>query len=200
MLTIGITGSIGSGKSTVADILRQKDIPVLDADRVGWKVYRAGLVGFDRLVSDFGRGIVDSDGEIDRKKLGAIVFSDSVKLERLTSIVWPLMKEEIEHWKQDAAADNNVIVAFEAAVLFEAGWEDICDEVWVVTANTELIFDRVALRDGSTRSDIEKQIGSQMKQQKKTAKASLVIENNKDRDALKRVVETVVRERTEGKA
>ena len=200
MLTIGITGSIGSGKSTVADILRQKDIPVLDADRVAWKVYRAGLAGFDRVVSEFGYGVVGRDGEVDRKKLGALVFSDSAKLERLTDIVWPLMKEEIKRWKLEIASHGNAIAALEAAVLFEAGWEDLCDEVWVVTAPRETILRRVAARDGATREEIEKRVGSQTNERAMSTRANVVVENDKDHDALKRVVEAVVLERTEGKA
>ena len=121
-MIVGLTGGIGSGKSTIAAILAELGARVIDADRIGHEVYRPGGPGFAAVVDAFGPGVVASDGKIDRRALGAIVFADPAARGRLNAIVHPLIAAElaqrIERIRRDGFAGPIVI---EAAVLLEAG-------------------------------------------------------------------------------
>ncbi|MGH7895895.1 MAG: dephospho-CoA kinase, partial [Candidatus Binatia bacterium] len=129
---IGLTGGIGSGKSTVTAILVGLGAHVLDADKIGHEVYLPGTEGFRRVVEAFGGEIVASDGTIDRQSLGARVFADPAALRRLNALVHPLIGDEIRRRVAAAygAADGWPIVV-EAAIMLEAGWR-FFDQIWVV--------------------------------------------------------------------
>ena len=132
---VGLTGGIGSGKSTVAAILAELGARVIDADRIGHDVYRPGTPGFDRVVEAFGRGVVAADGTIDRRALGAIVFADPAARARLNAIVHPLIAGDLAGTIARARADGFAgPIVIEAAILLEAGWRSLVDRVWVVTA------------------------------------------------------------------
>ena len=138
-MIIGLTGGIASGKSTAAKLLGQLGAHVIDADKLGHNAYTKGSEAFDSVVSVFGRDTVGDDGEIDRKVLGSKVFGNPESLKKLTDIVWPAIKnmalEEIESVR---VRNPNQIIVLEAAVLFEAGWQDIVDEVWSTLVNREV--------------------------------------------------------------
>src|SRR5262245_25229586 len=121
---IGLTGGIGSGKTTVAGILAGLGADVLDSDKVGHDVYRPGTEGFRQVTEAFGRDIVAADGTIDRRKLGAMVFGDPAALRRLNAIVHPLIGLAVRDWLQRAQAEPKTTpIVIEAAVLMEAGWQ-----------------------------------------------------------------------------
>jgi len=128
---IGITGNIGSGKSTVSKFLSNAGYKVFNADEIGKKVLLRGQKGYDAVLEKFGRQILTEKGEIDTKRLASIVFSDKEKLEELTSITHPLIVEEIESIK---TAYRNQIVFVEAAVLVEYGWQRLFDFIVTVFA------------------------------------------------------------------
>jgi dephospho-CoA kinase len=177
--TIGLTGGIGSGKSTVARILARLGAEVVHADVVGHEVYRPGSEGWQRVVDGFGRDIVGSDGAVDRKRLGAIVFADPAALKRLNSIVHPLIFREI---KERIAARRrqgfHAPIVVEAAILIEANWLPLVDEVWVVVANRAAVLERVRAERGLNAGQIEARIAAQLDDSERRRYAQVVIENN----------------------
>jgi dephospho-CoA kinase len=178
MLTIGLTGGIGSGKSTVAKLLTQLGAEVIDADIVGHEVYRPGSDGWQQVVDAFGRDIVAADRSIDRKRLGAVVFGDPTALKRLTAIVHPLIHREIERRiaTRRAAGFRQPIVV-EAAVLIEANWLDLVDEVWLVVASRHSVLTRLQADRGMKTAHIEARIGAQLSDGERRQHADVVIEN-----------------------
>ncbi|MCH8223175.1 MAG: dephospho-CoA kinase [Chloroflexi bacterium] len=200
MFTIGLTGGIGSGKSTVAGVLNDLGAKLVDADRVGWEVYRTGTGGYRSVVDEFGEEVVGPDGEIDRKRLGSIVFGDPARMEALTGIVWPLIAGAVADRIGEEAARGTLILVVEAAVLFEAGWENLFDEIWVVTAREEMAVERLISRDGVTAESVLARVAAQIPDEERVRRADAVIDNGGDLTGLRRSVESVWRERTTGKA
>lgn len=176
---IGLTGGIGSGKSTVASILAELGARVIDADRIGHEVYRPGTPGFARVVEAFGRGVVAADGTIDRQALGAIVFADAAARARLNAIVHPLIGAELG--TRVAAGQSGPPAAplvIEAAIMLEAGWRAMVDRVWVVSVGRETAIARVAASRGLSRAEVERRLDAQMADAERRRLADLVIEND----------------------
>lgn len=185
MFVIGLTGGIASGKTTVTQFFRDHDIPVIDADVLGHRTYDPGTETFDQVVATFGKELVASDGTIDRKVLGAKVFGKPEEMDRLTGIVWPgIRKLAVEKIAEFEAAGNDLVV-LEAAVLFEAGWEDLTNEVWVTTVEADEAVRRLAERNGLDEEAARARIASQLSNDERTARADVVIENNGTLEALK---------------
>ena len=176
---ICLTGGIASGKSSAAMLLESLGAKVIDADKLGHRSYQKGTLTYDKLVKAFGSKIIRSDGEIDRKILGTIVFKEKKLLRKLTDIVWPsirLMAErEIEALKK---TDKKTTIVFEAAVLIEAGWETIGTETWVIEVNPEVAIKRILLRDQISQSEAQARINSQLTNRERAAKADKIITNN----------------------
>jgi dephospho-CoA kinase len=194
-LVIGLTGGIGSGKSTVAAILAELGAHVVDADRVGHDVYRPGTEGFRRVVEAFGPGVVAADGSIDRRALGAIVFADEAALARLNAVVHPLIGEELRRRVAAALDDGSGRpIVIEAAILLEAGWRSMMDRLWVVSVDRETAIARVAGSRGLTRREIERRIDTQMADEERRRLADRVIENRGTPAALRAEVERAWRE------
>ena len=137
MRTIGLTGGIGSGKSTVAQMLVARGAAFVNADLVGHRSYLKGTPTYERLIEAFGPEIVGADGEIDRQKLGRRVFADPEDRHRLNDIVWPAMAEMMARDLDRLRARGERVAVLEAAILLEAGWQWLVDEVWVVVAVPE---------------------------------------------------------------
>jgi dephospho-CoA kinase len=175
---IGLTGGIASGKSTVAQFFRDRGIPVIDADVLGHRTYEPATDTFKAVVAAFGQDLVTPDGTIDRRALGGKVFGKPDELKRLTDIVWPgirrLANEELSGLE---TAGNNLAV-LEAAVLFEAGWEDLCTELWVVVVEPDIAVQRLATRNGLDEDAARARIASQLSNAERTAKSDIIIENN----------------------
>ena len=146
MTVIGLTGGIASGKSTAAAWLKEFGAVVIDADRLGHRVYEPGTSGFEAVVNEFGHDIVAADGTINRQLLGGKVFGAPGEMERLNSIIWPeirrLISEELADLKRK---DPRQIIVLEAAVLIEAGWKDLCDEIWVITVGVPTAVERLKI-------------------------------------------------------
>ena len=179
MKIICLTGGIASGKSSAAKLLESLGAKVIDADKLGHRSYQKGTLTYDKLVKAFGSKIIRSDGEIDRKILGTIVFKEKKLLRKLTDIVWPsirLMAErEIEALKK---TDKESTIVFEAAVLIEAGWETIGTETWVIEVNPEVAIKRILSRDKISQSEAQARINSQLTNRERAAKADKIITNN----------------------
>ena len=181
MYTIGITGGICSGKSAATKVISSMGATVLDADKLGHQSYEKGTKCYTKLIEAFGTKIIDeSNQEIDRRALGSIVFSDKTEMEKLQSIVWPeiksLIKAEIDRIRSESG--SAVIVAVEAAVMIEAGWQDLMDTVWVFSVDPEIAIDRLMARNGLTKDDAEKRVKAQLSNADRCAFADRVIENN----------------------
>ena len=175
---IGLTGGIGSGKTTVAGILAELGADVLDSDKVGHDVYRPGTDGFRQVTEAFGRDIVAADGTIDRRKLGARVFDDPEALRRLNAIVHPLIGLAVRAWLQQAQAEPNTMpIVIEAAVLMEAGWQ-FFDEVWVVIVEPETAIARVMASRGMTADEVRSRLAVQMSNEERVRRANRVIDND----------------------
>jgi dephospho-CoA kinase len=178
VITIGLTGGIGCGKSAAAAILAELGAVLIDADKVGHEVYEPGKPCWDALVDAFG-DIVAPDGTIDRKKLGARVFSDPSALKRLNAIVHPRIADEInERIRYLRSRGIEAPIVVEAAVLIEAGWQWLVDEIWVITSSREQAVDRVVATRGLSREEVERRIGNQISETERTRDADCVIGND----------------------
>lgn len=179
MVVIGLTGGIASGKSTAAGHLKKLGAHVIDADLLGHRVYQPGTRAYAAVVDTFGSDIVDADGKIDRKILGSKVFGEPQNLERLTNIVWPeirlMAQAEIENVRK---ADSAKIIVLEAAVLFEAGWEDVVEEIWVISLNRDAAVQRAGARDGVDETAVRKRIDAQMTNSARVARGGIIIDNS----------------------
>jgi dephospho-CoA kinase len=183
MHVIGLTGGIGTGKSTVATFLQQQGATILNADQIGHEVYVPGRPAFHELVEAFGGDIVAPDGSIDRKKLGAIVFADPKQMAKLNSIVHPRMKGIMREKLQELQRAGTAIAVIEAAILFEARWDDLASEVWVTSAPPEIAARRVAERSNLTTEEAIERIKSQMSNEERTSRADIVIDTSGDMDS-----------------
>jgi dephospho-CoA kinase len=179
MLTIGLTGGIGSGKTTASKILLELEAPVIDADKVGHAIYEPGGPAYADMLAAFGNGILAPDRTIDRKKLGPIVFADPQALKRLNSIVHPKMfmrmREMVEAMR--AAGERKPIV-IEAAVLIEANWQPLFDEIWLVEASKERVIERVERDRGLKPAQSEARIMAQLPDEERRKYAATVITND----------------------
>jgi len=176
MKVICLTGGMASGKSTAALYLSEQGADVIDADKLGHRAYKPDTQAYREVIAAFGNDLVADDKSIDRKALGGKVFGKPEELKKLTDIVWPEIRRLAE--AEIKASDPDNIVVLEAAVLFEAGWEDIGDEVWVVVVDRELAITRAITRDGFDRESVESRLDSQITNEERTSKADVVISNN----------------------
>lgn len=199
MLTIGLTGGIGSGKSVVADLLRKQGASIIDADRLGHEAYAPNSEAWRQVVAAFGDDILTTEGEIDRRKLGSIVFADPAQLERLNGIMHPLMAEMVEERKAHLAAEGAAVAVVEAAVLFEAGWDTLVDEVWSTHTPADVVVHRLQERNGMTEEEARKRINSQMPAAERNRRSDVVVENAGDLSTLEREVATLWQARVKGK-
>jgi phosphopantetheine adenylyltransferase/dephospho-CoA kinase len=190
-MIIGLTGGIASGKSTAARYLAEKGASVIDADILGHRAYDPGTQAFDEVVEAFGAEVVGADGQVDRKVLGGKVFGHPDGLKQLTDIVWPAIRrmaeEQIASLKAQAP-DTTVIL--EAAVLFEAGWEDAVDEVWVIVTERETAITRAMARDGADEQAIQKRIDAQLSNEERRRRADVVLENSADEATMCALLDT----------
>jgi dephospho-CoA kinase len=192
---LGLTGGIGSGKSAAAQILAGLGAVVIDADRVGHEAYLPGTRGWQQVVAEFGRAVVAADGTIDRKRLGALVFADPSKLARLNAIVHPLIRELVaERIAGVRAAGRAPAVIIEAAVLLEAKWHTLVDEVWVVTARPEIVQQRLVAR-GLDPAAIAARMQAQLGDAERAAHADVIVDNSGGLDRLEDQLRTLWRDR-----
>ncbi len=192
MLTIGLTGGIGSGKSTVAQILGEFGAPILDADKVAHTTYAPGASAYDAVIAAFGAQVVAGNRTIDRKQLGAIVFGNPERLNQLTSIVWPATRESIRRNVAELRASGAKLpIVVEAAILIEANWQPLFDEIWLVRASREQVVTRIESQRGLKPAETEARIRAQLSDEERSKHATLVIQNNGSLDELRELLKTV---------
>lgn len=178
MRSIGLTGGIASGKSTVVEALRGLGAETIDADRLGHQTYEPGTDTFKAVVAAFGDELVAEDGTIDRRVLGGKVFGKPDELKRLTDIVWPGIRALAAAELERLAGAGTEVAVLEAAVLIEAEWQDLVDEVWVVSVAPEAARDRLMARNDMSAEDADARIASQISNQERLAHADVVIETD----------------------
>ncbi len=183
MKIIGLTGGIGSGKSTIAKMFKQLDIPLFIADDVAKSQYNDPEV--KQLIEDeFGTVYVDD--HLDREALAKLVFSDQTKLDRLNTIIHPRVHKAFEHW---ISKQNSAYVIYEAAIIFELGRADFFDQIILVTSPEALRIDRVVKRDHISKIHVKERIDKQWPDHKKRDLADYVITNIDLSDVKKQVQE-----------
>tara|TARA_Y100001970_G_C14223885_1_gene854371 strand:+ start:2104 stop:2709 length:606 start_codon:yes stop_codon:yes gene_type:complete len=199
MFVIGLIGGIGSGKSSVSAILQSLGIEIIDADKVGHEAYTPNSEGWKKVISVFGQDIVGPENEIDRKKLGGIVFSDPSEMEKLNKLMHPIIHNLVEEKIKLLSNQGVKVVVLEAAILIEANWQDLTDEIWLAKSNQEVVIERVQLRNNFTREEIIKRIQSQMSNDEREKHSDIVIDNNGTIEQLEKKVKTLWQSRVNGR-
>lgn len=192
---IGITGGIASGKSTVATFLREQGYPVINADRLGHQILLKGQPGYQPVLDCFGQGILQENEEIDRQKLGSIIFNDACARQQLNQITHPLIAQRIERHLQELAEHfpHGTPIFLEAALLIESRWRERCDQIWVVLAPKERALERLQQRNGFTLEQAQARINSQLLPEERLPYASVVLENQENVESLFTQVKTALR-------
>jgi len=193
MRVFGLTGNIGSGKSTVAAMLREAGIPVLDADRISREVTAPGGRAYDAVVQAFGGGIVLDDGSIDRKRLGEIVFSDPSLRARLEAITHPAILEAMKGAIAVIKREGHRAAVVEATLIHESGKKGMFEAVISVTCDREAAISRLAARDGMSRRQAEARLRAQMDADRKAGASEYVIDNSGTIGETRRQVERLAR-------
>ena len=180
MKRIGLTGGIATGKSTVSGILRELGVPVIDADEVDWRLSEKGNKVWKAVYDHFGSGYFLPDGEMDRKRLAEMVFSDREARQFLNQITHPLIQKEVERMLRQVEEDQNPPIAvLDVPLLIEVGWDRFVDEVWVVAIPEELQIRRLMQRNGMAEEQAMQRIKSQMSLKEKCRLADRVIDNSR---------------------
>ncbi len=189
MLVIGLTGGLGTGKTTVAEMLREKGAVVVNADQLGHQVYEPGRPAYREIIEAFGPQVVGEEGAIDRRRLAQLVFSDPQALARLNRITHPRIREAIRERLAQLAQDGAQVVVLEAALLLEAGWDDLVDEVWVTVAPPQVAAQRAAARSGLPLEEAMARIQAQLDNEERVRRAQVVIDTGRPLEETRRQVE-----------
>ena len=196
-IIIGITGGIACGKTTVSELLADKGAIPINADEIGHQLLKSDSSIFNELTETFGLDILDESGDVSRKKLGAIVFNDKVALEKLNSLMHPLIIERSRGQAQKLVSeDPSCVVLLDAPLLIEAGAYDSVDLIIVVTSSRDIQIKRILERSHSqnrplTESEAQARIASQMPISEKVKYADIVIENNGTLETLQGQVDQI---------
>ncbi len=186
MLKIGITGGIGSGKTTVCKVFELFGVPVYYADDEAKKILDANTEVKEQIAQLFGVEIFDNTQLVDRKKLAALVFNDKKKLEQLNSIVHPAVGRHFENWLQEYASSKYILK--EAAILFESDAYRAVDKVIAVVAPVELKIMRVMKRDKSTRQQIEQRMNNQLSDDEIIKRSQYLIHNDEQQLTIPQII------------
>lgn len=183
---IGLTGGIGAGKTTVSRRLAELGAHVIDADSVGHQVLAPDGEAYEDIVRRFGKEVLDGDGAIDRQSLGTLVFAEPRRLKALNRIMQPHMASRMaaEIAAVRARPDPPPAIVVDAAILFEAGWDQLCDRVWTVSASTHFAMSRLAARDGMSQDQARARIDAQWSNAAREGGADRVIRNDGTLEAL----------------
>ena len=190
MKSLGITGNIGTGKSSVLDILKNKGIQTFDLDNVAKNLYKSNI-SINKKVLDVFPSVSSTENQINTKKLGDLVFNDKDKLDKLQKIIWP----EVEKFIKDEIDFSQDLIVFEGAVIIEAGWHKLFDNIWLISTEVELSKKRVMKQRNMSEEDFEVIQNNQLKiaqlidTLKQDKKKYTIIKNNSNLDKLKILVD-----------
>jgi dephospho-CoA kinase len=192
MMIIGLTGNIASGKTEVAKIFEELGAKIIDADEIAREVVEPGEAAWQEIVEEFGSDILNSDGSINRKKLGGIIFNDHRKREQLNRITHPRIMTKIKETIDNYKKQNAKLVIVEAALIVEkGGLLSLIDGLIVVSTDEETQIKRIMTRDGLQRDEALSRIESQMPISEKTKHATYIIDNSESLEETRKQVEEV---------
>lgn len=192
---IGLTGGIACGKTTVSNILRKLGAVIIDADKLSREVVSKGSPTLNEIVFEFGASFLLENGELNRKKLAQLVFSNSEALKKLNQIIHPIIGQKIKNeikWNKENT--NYHVIIVDAALLIESNLIKLVDELWVVTASEAIQIKRLNERDGLSESEARLRISSQMTLEKKKKFANKIIDNSASLERLSEIVESLWKE------
>ena len=194
MRVIGLTGGIGTGKSEAARVLAELGAVVIDADAEGHRAYAGGSIGWRRLVEIFSSGILNDDQEIDRARLGELVFANPQALAWLNAAIHPLIRQQVAQAIEQHRQNGEHAVVIDAALLYQAKWDDLADEVWVVSASPSAVLDRLQRR-GLRPEDVRRRAEAQGGAEAALGRADAIIENDGTTEDLRSRVHELWEER-----
>ncbi|GBP50215.1 Bifunctional coenzyme A synthase [Eumeta japonica] len=171
---IGLAGGIASGKSKIAERLEAKGAGIVNCDIIAHDLYKPGLPLNSTIAETFGKNVINSSGEVDRKKLSEIVFSDKNELDKLNNLLWPAMAEEANRRVRALGEAGYKVVVMEAAVMLRAGWDKYCHQLWIVIIPPEEAIKRLQERNGLTEEAAKERIASQISNAEQVKKANIV--------------------------
>lgn len=177
---------MGAGKSSVIEILKEKQIPVLDCDEINRTLQQKGQKGYLQLVKAFSDEILNDQGELDKQKMSNLIFSNEQKKRQAEEILHPLIKEEIEH--QISQLSDTAIAVVEVPLLFEVHWESFFDEIWVVASDEEILLERLLKFRHVSKKEAIRRLAAQLPQQEKIKRADAVLWNNGDKEELRKQI------------
>jgi dephospho-CoA kinase len=195
MVVVGLTGGMGTGKSEVSRMLQDLDAVLINADQVGHETYAPGTGAWRDVVDAFGEEVLHPSGEIDRRKLGSIVFNDPQALAQLNAIMHPRMAGVIDERIGELKKRGVGVIVLEAALLIEANWTPLTDEVWVVTAPEDTAVQRIRARSGLAEDAIRARIRTQLPQEERVRRADAVIGNAGSLEELRQAVTDLWKQR-----
>ncbi|MDD4859739.1 MAG: dephospho-CoA kinase [Dehalococcoidales bacterium] len=195
MKIIGLTGGIGTGKSTVSQMLADLGAKIIDTDKLGHKALQPGGKAYQEVLNYFGKQVLASDATIDRRKLGEVVFARPEARKKLEDILHPLIfsmvKEQLEQYRKDGMA----VTVVEVPLLVEAGWKPLVDEVWVTIAPKTVVLKRLKERAGMSETEAESRIRTQLSNEERLKHADVVIDTDCTLDELRSKIEKLWHER-----
>jgi dephospho-CoA kinase len=195
MKVIGLTGGIACGKSSAGVILRKLGVKVIDADEIAHRIYLPGTSGFAKVIGEFGPDILDTNGQINRKRLGEIVFQSPEARFKLEGITHPIIIQEVNALIDAAKTENCPLLVVEVPLLFEAGLEEMFDYIWVISAHPDVQLKRLMKRNHLTPEEAAARLAAQLPLSDKEGKADVIVYNNSElyhlEDEIKRLLETV---------
>lgn len=189
-MILGLTGGIATGKSLVSDYFRSRGYPVIDADQVSRQVVEVGSAGLNQVADHFGSHILLETGELDRKKLGRLIFSDSEKRKELNAILHPIIRAEIFNRLDRLKQEGHDLIVLDLPLLFESGYEDHVDQVMVIHIDEALQMERLMKRDELSREEALQRIQAQMPLEEKMKRAHILIDNSRSKDETYRQLKT----------
>lgn len=193
MRIIGITGGIGSGKSTVTSMLRERGYTVVDADELSREVCKKGTPLLRLLVREFGIEIIKEDGTLNRSKLADLAFESQQGTRRLNELVQTaILVRAMEFFNRLKLSGDIDVCFFDVPMLYEAGWDRYTDSVWLVTAPQQIRLKRVVKRDRSRKQEVLARMKLQMSEEEKISRADVVLDNSGTEAELKAQVERAI--------
>lgn len=191
---LGLTGGIASGKSTADEFFKKKKIPIIDSDLIAHKIMEIGQNGYKAVVDYFGTDILNDDQTINRRKLGGIVFNDKAKLKKLNELTHPLVHQEIKKQMARYRANQEKLVVIDVPLLFESGFESLCNGVLVISITPELQIERLMKRNAFTKKEAIARINNQMPLSEKEKRATYVVANTGTIDDLEKKLSDLLQE------
>lgn len=197
MIWIGLTGGIASGKSTVSKILRQRGLPVVDADELARDAIIHGSEGYKNVVKAFGMDVLNKDGTLNRESLAEIVFTDKSQLEKLESIIHPIVREKTKKIKESLKAQGYKMAFYDVPLLFEKKMESMFDKVVVVYSRMDQQIERLKSRNNMTKEQAVNRILNQVSMDDKIKKCDFVVDNTSDHKNLENQITKLLEDLTD---